>query len=93
MQYYVCSFVGQSRCYYLTDTIYAGNKYKTPKERIGQTTHSTSDAALGEVDFDGLMELRPPTPMPRGNVGTPIKWFLGEIKACRLPPSWWLLCY
>lgn len=42
---------------------------------------SVSEAALRQ-----LPELTPPSFMPQGNVGTPLRVFLQLIRACRLPP-------
>jgi len=36
-------------------------------------------------DLKSMPELRPPNIMPRGNVGTPTKFFLDAIRDCRLP--------
>ncbi|KFP06818.1 G patch domain-containing protein 3, partial [Calypte anna] len=41
------------------------------------------------ADFKGLPEFNPPSFMPYGNVGTPLKTFLELIRACRLPP--WII--
>ncbi|XP_076440180.1 G patch domain-containing protein 3-like [Babylonia areolata] len=40
-----------------------------------------------EEDLQRLPELRPPTVMPHGNVGTPTMHFMKLIQECRLPPS------
>lgn len=40
-----------------------------------------------EEDLIKLPELRPPTVMPNGNVGTPTMYFMKLIQECRLPPS------
>ncbi|KAM7310164.1 G patch domain-containing protein 3 [Ixodes scapularis] len=42
--------------------------------------------AISASDLKDMIELRPPPTMPRGNVGTPTKHFLGLIQSCRLPP-------
>ncbi|NXF31301.1 GPTC3 protein, partial [Nyctibius bracteatus] len=39
-----------------------------------------------EADLKRLPEFNPPSFMPYGNVGTPLKVFLELIRACRLPP-------
>ncbi|XP_048824934.1 G patch domain-containing protein 3 isoform X2 [Lagopus muta] len=39
-----------------------------------------------ESDLKRLPEFNPPSFMPFGNVGTPLKVFLELIRACRLPP-------
>ncbi|VDM97399.1 unnamed protein product [Thelazia callipaeda] len=39
------------------------------------------------LDFRYFMELKPPSLMPNGNVGTPTKFFLEQIRLCKLPPS------
>ncbi|CAN8016720.1 unnamed protein product [Ixodes persulcatus] len=41
---------------------------------------------ISASDLKDMIELRPPPTMPRGNVGTPTKHFLGLIQSCRLPP-------
>ncbi|XP_051493801.1 G patch domain-containing protein 3 [Apus apus] len=50
----------------------------------------THGVAAGEpvagADFRHLPEFNPPSFMPYGNVGTPLKVFLELIRACRLPP-------
>ncbi|NWX22872.1 GPTC3 protein, partial [Aegotheles bennettii] len=52
--------------------------------------YSRDEAAAGESvsesDLKRLPELNPPSCMPHGNVGTPLKVFLELIRACRLPP-------
>ncbi|NXI40304.1 GPTC3 protein, partial [Galbula dea] len=54
---------------------------------------SRDDTAAGdsitEADLKRLPELNPPSFMPYGNVGTPLKVFLELIRACRLPP--WII--
>jgi hypothetical protein len=40
-----------------------------------------------EEDLLKLPELRPPTVMPQGNVGTPTMFFMKLIRDCKLPPS------
>lgn len=45
------------------------------------TGESVTEAALRR-----LPELTPPSFMPQGNVGTPLRVFLQLIRACRLPP-------
>ncbi|NXG44293.1 GPTC3 protein, partial [Psilopogon haemacephalus] len=51
---------------------------------------SQDKAAAGEfvteAELKRLPELNPPSFMPYGNVGTPLKVFLELIRACRLPP-------
>ncbi|NXS51256.1 GPTC3 protein, partial [Brachypteracias leptosomus] len=42
--------------------------------------------SVTEADLKRLPELNPPSFMPYGNVGTPLKVFLELIRACRLPP-------
>lgn len=41
---------------------------------------------VAEADLKRLPEFNPPSFMPFGNVGTPLKVFLELIRACRLPP-------
>ncbi|NWH76425.1 GPTC3 protein, partial [Piaya cayana] len=53
-------------------------------------TDSRNDMAAGdsvaEADLKRLPEFNPPSFMPHGNVGTPLRVFLELIRACRLPP-------
>uniref|UniRef100_A0A8D0EYR2 G-patch domain containing 3 n=1 Tax=Strix occidentalis caurina TaxID=311401 RepID=A0A8D0EYR2_STROC len=42
--------------------------------------------SVAEADLKQLPEFNPPSFMPYGNVGTPLKVFLELIRACRLPP-------
>ncbi|NXP55547.1 GPTC3 protein, partial [Heliornis fulica] len=42
--------------------------------------------SLAESDLKRLPEFNPPSFMPNGNVGTPLRVFLELIRACRLPP-------
>ncbi|XP_076038915.1 G patch domain-containing protein 3-like [Oratosquilla oratoria] len=37
-------------------------------------------------DIKKMIEFRPPHLMPKGNVGTPTKYFLEMIRTCKLPP-------
>ncbi|XP_072357078.1 G patch domain-containing protein 3 isoform X1 [Scyliorhinus torazame] len=57
--------------------------YKTRKELRSQKAQSET---FTPEDLSRLPELNPPTLMPNGNVGTPLKVFLELIQACRLPP-------
>ncbi|XP_078094176.1 G patch domain-containing protein 3 [Mustelus asterias] len=57
--------------------------YKTRKELRNQKAQSET---FTPEDLSRLPELNPPTLMPNGNVGTPLKVFLELIQACRLPP-------
>ncbi|KFW11156.1 G patch domain-containing protein 3, partial [Eurypyga helias] len=45
--------------------------------------------SVAEGDLKRLPEFNPPSFMPYGNVGTPLKVFLELIRACRLPP--WII--
>ncbi|NWR81589.1 GPTC3 protein, partial [Centropus unirufus] len=42
--------------------------------------------SVAEEDLKRLPEFNPPSFMPHGNVGTPLRVFLELIRACRLPP-------
>ncbi|NXC20631.1 GPTC3 protein, partial [Corythaeola cristata] len=42
--------------------------------------------SVAEADLKRLPEFNPPSFMPYGNVGTPLRVFLELIRACRLPP-------
>ncbi|NXJ70938.1 GPTC3 protein, partial [Rostratula benghalensis] len=42
--------------------------------------------SVTESDVKRLPEFNPPSFMPHGNVGTPLRVFLELIRACRLPP-------
>ncbi|GCC26832.1 G patch domain-containing protein 3 [Chiloscyllium punctatum] len=57
--------------------------YKTRKEL--RNRRALSETFTPE-DLSRLPELNPPTLMPNGNVGTPLRVFLELIQACRLPP-------
>ncbi|NXP71313.1 GPTC3 protein, partial [Ramphastos sulfuratus] len=59
-----------------------------------ETTSSSEDKtaageSVTEAELKRLPELNPPSFMPYGNVGTPLKVFLELIRACRLPP--WII--
>ncbi|KAK7488497.1 hypothetical protein BaRGS_00020282 [Batillaria attramentaria] len=54
-----------------------GDKKRIPPER----------EEFKEEDLQKLPELRPPSVMPNGNVGTTTSHFLALIKECKLPPS------
>ncbi|XP_068015160.1 G patch domain-containing protein 3 isoform X2 [Melanerpes formicivorus] len=43
--------------------------------------------SVTEAELKRLPELNPPSFMPYGNVGTPLRVFLELIRACRLPPG------
>jgi len=62
----------------------AGNKFRTRDENKRFPVDSGS---LTAADLAGLPELRPPSLMPQGNVGTPTSHFLRLIQQCRLPAS------
>ena len=47
--------------------------------------NSTKDLELPQSKIEGMFELKPPLMMPKGNVGTPTKYFLKMINTCRLP--------
>uniref|UniRef100_UPI00398F0E59 G patch domain-containing protein 3 n=1 Tax=Pristiophorus japonicus TaxID=55135 RepID=UPI00398F0E59 len=57
--------------------------YKTRKELRSQGAPSETFTL---EDLSRLPELNPPSLMPNGNVGTPLRVFLELIQACRLPP-------
>uniref|UniRef100_A0A8R1HIZ4 G-patch domain-containing protein n=1 Tax=Caenorhabditis japonica TaxID=281687 RepID=A0A8R1HIZ4_CAEJA len=47
---------------------------------------SSSDmGSISETDLRDMVELKPPTPMPKGNIGTPTQYFLEQIRLCRMP--------
>uniref|UniRef100_A0A2D4L2D5 G-patch domain-containing protein n=1 Tax=Micrurus paraensis TaxID=1970185 RepID=A0A2D4L2D5_9SAUR len=54
--------------------------YKNKKE-----LHAISRETFTQNDFERLPELNPPTVMPYGNVGTPLRVFLELIRTCRMP--------
>nr|XP_006821897.1 PREDICTED: G patch domain-containing protein 3-like [Saccoglossus kowalevskii] len=60
------------------------SQYKTRKE---EKTIPSERETFTENDLSNLIELKPPAIMPNGNVGTPTKYFLDLIRACRMPPS------
>lgn len=47
---------------------------------------TAADQSVTEADLKRLPEFNPPSFMPFGNVGTPLRVFLELIRACRLPP-------
>ncbi|KAL8582200.1 hypothetical protein ACOMHN_004119 [Nucella lapillus] len=71
----------------------------TPSNSCGTASHSQYQTRgemrqippdredFHEEDLLRLPELRPPTVMPHGNVGTPTMDFMKLIQECRLPPS------
>ena len=59
-------------------------KVKVVKEDVKSGTEA-SKQLLSEKDLNSLLELKPPSVMPRGNVGTPTAFFLQAIQECRLP--------
>lgn len=44
-----------------------------------------SSASIPWADLASLLELNPPSVMPKGNVGTSLSTFMALIRACRLP--------
>ncbi|KAL3994671.1 G-patch domain family protein [Acanthocheilonema viteae] len=46
-----------------------------------------SSQVSANLDFRSFIELKPPSLMPLGNVGTPTKFFFEQIRLCKLPPS------
>uniref|UniRef100_A0A8R1XND7 G-patch domain-containing protein n=1 Tax=Onchocerca volvulus TaxID=6282 RepID=A0A8R1XND7_ONCVO len=48
---------------------------------------SDSSQMSANLDFRFFIELKPPSLMPFGNVGTPTKFFLEQIRLCKLPPT------
>ncbi|KAM3719266.1 G patch domain-containing protein [Dirofilaria immitis] len=48
---------------------------------------NTSSQMSTNLNFRSFIELRPPSLMPFGNVGTPTKYFLEQIRLCKLPPT------
>ncbi|KAK6016125.1 hypothetical protein OSTOST_18397 [Ostertagia ostertagi] len=54
--------------------------------KLANASEGTSDS-LTSADLRQLIELRPPAVMPHGNVGTPTKYFMEQIRLCRLPAS------
>ena len=62
----------------------AASKYQTRGDR----RHIPEEREeFHEEDLLKLPELRPPSVMPQGNVGTPTMHFMKLIQECRLPPS------
>ena len=59
-------------------------QYKT---RLEQSLVSPDREEFYEEDLKNLVELHPPTVMPKGNVGTPTLVFLDFIRQCLLPPK------
>uniref|UniRef100_A0A0R3RFQ4 G-patch domain-containing protein n=1 Tax=Elaeophora elaphi TaxID=1147741 RepID=A0A0R3RFQ4_9BILA len=48
---------------------------------------SNGSSTSSNLDFRSLIELKPPSLMPLGNVGTPTKFFFEQIRLCKLPPT------
>ncbi|CAD6198028.1 unnamed protein product [Caenorhabditis auriculariae] len=46
-----------------------------------------SSSSMKESDIHSMIELKPPSVMPNGNVGTPSEYFLEQIRLCKLPSS------
>ena len=57
--------------------------YKTRKE---EQHHKKERVEFVMDDLLKLSELRPPSFMPNGNIGTSLTTFLGLIRSCQLPP-------
>ncbi|EFO27632.1 hypothetical protein LOAG_00849 [Loa loa] len=49
-------------------------------------SYEVSDVSAN-LDFRSFIELKPPSLMPHGNVGTPTKFFFEQIRLCKLPPT------
>ncbi|XP_010009675.1 PREDICTED: G patch domain-containing protein 3, partial [Nestor notabilis] len=56
---------------------------------LGSGDKPVAGEAIAEEDLKRLPEFNPPSFMPYGNVGTPLKVFMELIRACRLPP--WII--
>ncbi|NXU86636.1 GPTC3 protein, partial [Xiphorhynchus elegans] len=52
----------------------------------GGATRTAAGGSVTEAELKRLPEFNPPSFMPFGNVGTPLRVFLELIRACRLPP-------
>lgn len=48
-------------------------------------TPSKVEVVLSKDKVENMMELKPPMLMPKGNIGTPTKYFLNLINTCQLP--------
>ncbi|KAK7075935.1 glycine rich nucleic binding domain [Halocaridina rubra] len=56
-------------------------------ERDYLSRGSTSELQTGLMDIRNMIEFRPPSVMPQGNVGTPTIHFQNLIRSCQLPGS------
>ncbi|XP_063274860.1 G patch domain-containing protein 3 [Prinia subflava] len=57
-----------------------------PEEAPGGSAGAAAGESVTEAELRRLPEFSPPSFMPFGNVGTPLRVFLELIRACRLPP-------
>lgn len=65
----------------------SSQRFRTRQE-VQQRLRSGDGGPVSSNDLTRLPELNPPANvMPYGNVGTPTKYFLQMIQACRLPPN------
>jgi hypothetical protein len=46
---------------------------------------TNAEIKLSLNKIEEMIELKPPTLMPQGNIGTPTKYFLAKIQSCSLP--------
>lgn len=61
-------------------------KLKTgPSHDTAELAPNGAHQQLEMEDLTSLPELRPPSLMPRGNVGTPLATFMALIRSCKLP--------
>ncbi|XP_014666083.1 PREDICTED: G patch domain-containing protein 3-like isoform X2 [Priapulus caudatus] len=75
-------FIAKLRTSSDNDTGTASSKYVTRKE---QRQIDPDREQLTDVNIRQLAELHPPPVMPQGNVGTPVTYFLEQIRLCRMP--------
>lgn len=67
--------------------LYNGQNWTSEGQTILPLKCFISRVKLDKDEAKGLVELKPPTIMPCGNVGTPTSYFLEQIKLCRMPPA------
>ena len=56
-----------------------------PDHDAAELAQNGAHQQLEMEDLTSLPELRPPSLMPRGNVGTPLATFMALIRSCKLP--------
>lgn len=55
--------------------------------KVRGSSEEGSSTSVSVNDLKEMIELKPPSVMPNGNIGTPSQYFLEQIRQCRLPAS------